>query len=420
MPGVRVLPESIPSGCTVMEEIEAGANAIVDDIVAALTRPLTAEEKSPKAREIDERSRVIFKGDLQETNRFFYHRGWADGLPIIPPTEEAVAEMLTGTDLPADHVVAKMIPRMGKATVEKIAVNAVMAGALPTYMPLLIAGVQALMDPINKFDVFEVSTASWSPFWIVNGPIRNDLHINSSWGALSPGNIANAAIGRALGLIVKNIGGARGGVEDMGVLGNPLKYCGVIGENEEESPWEPLHVERGFKKEDSAITLFFPNNFNQTYAFGSDTKGILNAAANRVFGSGFGNMMVCFMLIPPHIKTLSREGWTKKKVQEFISENAAMPFNRTMAYWTNRPGGSNRRQTPAKPQNPQDLIRLMPNLDGILVVAAGGPGMGWIGLVTGEKMAPYQNFVTKKVELPRKWDALVAKYRNTVPTYARY
>ena len=156
--------------------------------------------------------------------------------------------MMTGTDLPADHVVAKLIPRLGKATIEKIAINAVMAGALPTHMPVLIAAVQTLMDPRSRFDTFEVSTGSWAPFFVVNGPIRNDIHINCSSGALSPGDIANAAIGRAMGLIVKNIGGARKGVEDMGVFGNPGKYSLVLGEYEEESPWEPLHVERGFQK----------------------------------------------------------------------------------------------------------------------------------------------------------------------------
>src|SRR3990172_9443943 len=159
--------------------------------------------------------------------------------------------MMTGTDLPADHVVAKVIPRLGKATVDKIAINAVMAGALPTHMPLLITAVQMLADQKTRFDTFEVSTGSWAPFWIVNGPVRNDININSSSGALSPGNIANAAIGRAVGLIVKNIGGARKAVEDMGVIGNPGKYSLVIGEDEEQSPWKPLSVERGFTKEDN-------------------------------------------------------------------------------------------------------------------------------------------------------------------------
>ena len=113
----------------------------MDDIVSSLTTPLTEDERSPKPKKIEKQEQIVFKGDLKEINRFFYKRGWTDGFPIIPPTEEEVAEMLTGTDLLPDHVVAKIIPRMGKATVEKIAVNAVMAGALPTYMPVLIAGI---------------------------------------------------------------------------------------------------------------------------------------------------------------------------------------------------------------------------------------------------------------------------------------
>lgn len=117
MPGVRVVLEPIPCECTVIADIEAGVSAVMDDIIAALTKPLTSEEKSPKPK-VEKPTRIIFKGNLIEVNQFFYKRGWTDGLPIIPPTEEAVAEMLTGTDLPADHVVAKLIPRLGKATIE--------------------------------------------------------------------------------------------------------------------------------------------------------------------------------------------------------------------------------------------------------------------------------------------------------------
>ena len=181
---------------------------------------------------------------------------------------------MKGTDLPPDHMVAKLIPRMGKATVKKIAVNAVMAGALPIHMPVLIAAVQALSDPKTRFDTFEVSTGSWSPFFIINGPMRKDVHINCSSGALSPGNMANSAIGRAVGLIVKNIGGARKGIEDMGTIGNPGKYSLVLGENEEESPWDPLHVDRGYKKDDNTVTVFFPNNFSLSIPSQTSALGI--------------------------------------------------------------------------------------------------------------------------------------------------
>jgi hypothetical protein len=392
MPGIRVVGSSIPCESTIRADIDAGVVSVMKDLIEGLTKPLTSEEKSPKQK-VAHLPRIAHKGNYEEVNRFFYGKGWTDGLPIVPPTEKAVAEMLTGTNLPPDHVVAKVIPRLGKATVEKIAVNAVMAGALPTYMPVLIAAVQAVSDPKSRFDTFEVSTGSWAPFLAVNGPIRNDININCSSGALSPGNIANAAIGRALGLIVKNIGGARKAIEDMGVIGNPGKYTMVIGEHEEESPWEPLSVERGYNKGDSTITVFFPNTFIQTIPGETNAKGILDALS----GMGPGAMS-CLVVIPSWAKVLSSEGYTKKKVKEYIAEHAASPFaSLPAAKGTTRP-------------------RM--DIDNLMILVAGGPGsfMALIRSVGGFGNA----LISKKIELPRNWDKLVAKYKNIVPNYEKY
>ena len=229
--------------------------------------------------------------------------------------------MLTGTDLAPDHLVTKIIPRMGKATVEKIAVNAVMAGCLPTYMPILITAAQCLMDYRARYDIFEVSTGSWAPFFAFNGPVRNDVNINCSSGSLSPGNIANSTIGRAVGLMAKNIGGARKAVEDMGVIGNPGKYSLIIGEHEEESPWAPYHVEHGFKKEDSTMTLFLPNTFTQTIPRETNAQGV----ADMLVGMNAGGLSV-FILIPSHAKILDAEGWTKKKVLDYVIKNMKPAF----------------------------------------------------------------------------------------------
>jgi hypothetical protein len=316
-------------------------------------------------------------------------------LPVSPPTEKAVAEMMTGTDLPASHVVAKIIPRLGKATIEKIAINAVMAGALPIHMPVLLAAVQAMMDPGSRFDTFEVSTGSWAPFFVVNGPIRKDININCSSGALSPGNIANAAIGRAVGLIAKNIGGARMGVEDMGVLGNPGKYSLVLGEYEEESPWEPLHVERGYKKEDSAVTLFLPNTYIQTIPRDTNAKGYVETYASLNPGS-----MSCLLVVPSHAKVLAAQGWTKKGIKQYVLDNSASPF------------------PPAQGGEGTPILPTTTSIDELMIVVAGGPG-AWIGLL--RSAGGWENrFVTKKIDLPRNWDKLVAKYKNLVPAYAGY
>jgi hypothetical protein len=396
MPGIRIVGESVACESTVKSEIEEGIAAAMKDVVEGLTRPLSPEEKSPK-QQTGKTPRVAFKGSLQEVNRFYYSKGWTDGLPIIPPTEAAVVEMMTGTDLPPDHVVATIIPRKGKATIEKIAVNAVMAGALPTYMPVLIAAVQSFADPKTRFDTFEVSTGSWAPFLAINGRIRNDININCSSGALSPGNIANAAIGRAVGLIVKNIGGARKAIEDMGVIGNPGKYSLVIGEDEEASPWEPLSVERGFKKEDNTITVFFPNTFIQTVPGGTNAQGILDTLAGMVTST-----MSSLILIPSWAKVLSSEGWTKQKVREYLAAHAT-PRGSSVAGLSNA----------ASPRE-VDLN------SSLMILVAGGPG-SFIALLRSAGPGFFENaLVTKKIELPKNWDKLVAKYKDLKPNYEKY
>jgi hypothetical protein len=403
MPGIRSIPENVPCESTVKADIEAGVKEVLDQIIDALTKPLTEQEKHPKPIDTEEKSRVVFKGNLEEVNRFFYRRGWTDGMPIIPPTEAAVAEMLTGTDLAPDYLVTKIIPRLGKATVEKIAINAVMAGALPTYMPVLIAACLVIMEQKSRFDTFEVSTGSWAPCYIINGSIRKDILVNCSSGTLSPGDIANATIGRAMGLIVKNIGGARKAVEDMGVMGNPLKYSLVMGENEEECPWEPLHVNRGFKKEDNAVTVFFPNSFNQTIPVQTDDIGILQAMINNARGGG----MAVFMLNPPHTKYLASEGWTREKAMEYIVEHAVS---------TTAPGA------PLAEGN-NSARKVFSDKSNLIIVCVGGPGVftGILTSVGGGGMGGFGNeFISKKIELPKNWDKLVAKYKNIVPTYAKY
>jgi hypothetical protein len=406
-PGLRVVAEAVPPESTVLDEIRAGTVTVMDEIIAGLTRPLSPEEQFPKPKVVEKQPHIVFSGDLKEVNRFFYKRGWTDGFPIIPPTEEEVAMMLSGTDLPADHVVAKIIPRMGKATVEKIAVNAVMAGALPTCMPVLIAGVQALLEPEAMFGTTEVSTGSWVPFWIINGPIRSELHVNSGQGALSPGDIANATIGRAMGLIIKNIGGARKGVEDMGIYGNPGKYTMVIAENEEENPWEPLHVEQGFKKEDSTVTLTFPTTFYGASPFGSDANGIMRGLLAGIRGSNQG---ITVLLNAQHAKALAKEKWTKKEIAAFLCEYARVPAYQHQTFW-GQWGPVRVRQ----PLNPMDSVAVLSSPEQVRLLVAGGVGGLMLGITAGGR-----SWVTKKVQLPSNWEKLVAQYKDIVPAYIRY
>jgi hypothetical protein len=378
MPGTRFVLQKVPCECTVTEKIEAGVSEAMGDVIAALTVPLKPDEQSPQPRPTEVTRGTVFSGELEEVQKFFYRRGWTDGLPIMPPTREAVDEMLTGTDLPPDHVVGLMIPRLGKVTVEKIAINAVMAGALPTAMPLLIAGVEAVLDPESSFGIFEVSTGSWAPFYIVNGPIREQLQINGSTGALSPGDIANATIGRAMGLIVKNLGGARKGVEDMGVLGNPAKYSMVLAENEEASPWEPLYAS-------NTVTVSFPNAYTQIVPRGTDDRGILDTIRDRL---GPYWRQVTVLICPSHAATLAEAGWTKESLIKEIEQY--------------------------RPEHSNVGIGRLSGPEAVRIVVAGGPG-AWIGLVQG-----VGRWACRPIQLPPNWDGLVRKYRDYVPNYLRY
>jgi hypothetical protein len=409
IPGIRTVVESIPGHSDVIEDIKMGVNAVIDDLISALTKTLNSEEKSPKSAEAENPSRIIFKGNLKEVNQFFYRRGWTDGSPIMPPTEEEVAEMLTGTDLPADHVVAKIPPRFGKATVERIAINAVMAGSLPTYMPVLIAMIKATTDPQGNFLWQYSSAASPGPLWIINGPIRKDIYINFGRGVFSPGDMANTAIGRAIGLTLKNIGGIRKGYEEMGGMGNPMKYTLVIGENEEESPWEPLHVERGFNKEDCTITMFTnANNFTQTTAYGGDVRGILMGMVNNLKGQASGSPVI---IIPPiRAQALAQAGWKKRDIKSFLSENVTTPFTPELEH----SGLSQEAEVRRLPFNYGDPMRLIRHVENIMIVTSGGDWPGSGAIVSG------RGSTTAKIELPANWNKLVAKYKNIVPTYALY
>ncbi|MBI4295682.1 MAG: hypothetical protein HY667_01050 [Chloroflexi bacterium] len=239
---------------------------------------------------------------------------------------------------------------------------------------------------------------------------------------LSPGRIANAAIGRAMGLIIKNIGGARPGIEDMGVNGNPMKYSGVIAENEEESPWPPLHVERGFHKDDSTVTVFFPNSYYQMTPYRTDEKGIISTMLYNL-GPGRRDGHTCILLRPPLARTLASNGWTKQEIAAYIAKHAYVPFAHHPHYWassvTEDAGGDARRRLPLTPQDP---ILLIPFPERIKLVVAGGPGIH-MAIIRGSHFASEgtaTDFVTKRVELPRNWDKLVQKYKGVLPAYASY
>ena len=181
-----------------------------------------------------------------------YSRGYTDGLPVIPPTEPAVRAMLDAANMKPDEMIDVVPPEGGPATAEKVAINAVMAGCLPEYFPVVVAAMRAITAP--KFNLLGIQTTTnpVSPVLIINGPIRKALGVNSGRGCLGPGWRANATIGRAIRLCLLNIGGGSPGDVDKAIHGMPGKFTFCFGEAEEESPWDPLHVENGFSRASSS------------------------------------------------------------------------------------------------------------------------------------------------------------------------
>lgn len=195
------------------------------------------------------------KDPVAAVNELFYKRGWTDGLPIVPPTIGKVEEMLRYTDRPRYEVVGELDPLKGQATVEKIAVNAVMAGCRPEYLPIVIAAVEAIAEPDFNLRGVQTTDENVTPLLIINGPIARQLDVNSGFGALGPGWQANATIGRAIRLIMNNIGGGWPWAVSLAGIGQPGRYTLCLAENEQQNPWEPLHVELGYDKDVSVVTV---------------------------------------------------------------------------------------------------------------------------------------------------------------------
>ncbi|MBI2907698.1 MAG: hypothetical protein HYX92_08600 [Chloroflexi bacterium] len=265
----------------------------------------------------------------------YYKQGWTDGLPIIPATAERVERMIAGAGRPADEVLGEVPPKRAPATVEKLAVNAVMAGCLPEYFPVVLATVEAILEP--KFDLYGVNTTT-SPVCVVtvvNGPIREQLDINSSYGLFGPGRRANATIGRAVRLIQLNLGGAEPGPVSKSTQGQPGRYTFCFGEFEEKNPWKPLHVEHGFKKEDSTVTVFGGTCTVSFIDVDSKTAlGTLTTAAHSMDILGTNNMTLysyagesLLVLCPDHAMVIARDGMSKADVQKYLVENVKRPVS---------------------------------------------------------------------------------------------
>ena len=262
-------------------------------------------------------SRTVELADLEDEHEAAYARGWTDGLPVVPPTETRVLAMLSGTTRAPDEVVAVVPPDLVPCTVEKVAVNAVLAGCLPEHLPVVLAAVQAACtDAFNMHGVL-ATTMSATPVVVVNGPIAQAVGMNSGMNALGQGNRANATIGRALQLVVRNVGGGRPGEVDRGTQGQPGKYTACFAEDEAGSPFDPLSESRGVSG--SALTLFAGCGWWPVVDQLSRTpESLARSLAAGLRGVGHPKLAIVFdallVLSPEHGRVFREAGWDRARL----------------------------------------------------------------------------------------------------------
>jgi hypothetical protein len=337
MPGAPylVVPEVLTGESP--ERIRKFTDDVFTDAVRILTGDL--EDGNPSIQiEIPPTRLLEFTGEdryaaFEEMNQAFLGKGWTDGFPLIPATEERVAHMLSGAKREPQQLLGVMPPGNTKATVEKIATNAVMAGCKPEHLPVLLAAVEAMIALGPRARGMLMSTGPHTPLMVINGPIRHELGVNCGRAALGPGSQShvNVVLGRALRLVIMNVGHAYPGKLDLDTQGTPRKFSYCIGENEEENPWESLHVEQGFSPDKSTVSIFSildelanEDLFNWTATGVMDEFVSLASVPTHHHWPQGGPFDIrasngrLLLMSPDHAQSVAREGWTKQDVKDYM------------------------------------------------------------------------------------------------------
>jgi hypothetical protein len=354
LPGLPLAVVPLPFTNQTPEGVHRMVEGALDQVVAGLTRPVaepTAVERPPAEE------RLVYEGEdalaaWEAMNRDFLARGWSDGFPLVAPTPRAVEAMARGTTRAPGEEVVTLEPGFGIATVEKLAVNAVMAGCAPAHLPLLVAAVRALAEPKMYLRNKAMSTGPHAPLVLVNGPKGRYAGLNAGMCALGPGapSAANTVLGRAVRLVMMNVGHTYVGISDMDTIGSPLKYSLCCAENERESPWAPYHVARGFPRDASTVTVHFVYGMCELHDFQSTTPEALvqvfATAATNVAQVGTGLWLIgrradprykteekehnTLFICPEHARVFAGAGWDRARIQEAMYRAARVPFRTLM------------------------------------------------------------------------------------------
>jgi hypothetical protein len=344
MPGIRTL--ALPAdkyyvGRANKEQLQPIADAFFDKMVDALTRPLTADEAKPSQVQIlHESANIKVTGkDLldaaDKVNDLFLESRWADGLPIVPPTPESVKAMEAATTRSPKDVLGQVAPKSGTATVEKIAINSVMAGARPEYFPVILAAMQGFLDKHYDLTHVVASTGSFTPVVLVDGPIAKELNFNSGIGMLGHGWRANSTVGRALQLSLMNLGQTWPQVNFMGLTGRLEAYTFyTFAEDTAKSPWEPYNVSQGFQAGDSTVTVSSSGNpaiFGGGAVSPWTAQGVIDQVVAQIRNRGVAwphAQKHILVLHPDCAVELASHGYTRKSLQEYLYEQTRVPYEK--------------------------------------------------------------------------------------------
>lgn len=363
-----------PIGGLSPSEVEARSRRALDEVLAKLT----ASRARTGAHPAKNTPRILdLSGSWEEINDYFYARRWTDGLPIVPPTSDKVVCLLRAAPESPETPIGLIPPTMGIATVEKIAVNAAMAGCEPACFPIVLAAVKAMCAPEFNLLPMQATTNPVAPMVIVNGPIAKALDINAGYNVLGPGWKANATIGRAVRFVLNNIGGGVPGKLDKATHGQPAKFTLCIAENENESPWEPFHVERGFARDESTVSVIGVAGTQDIihYARTSAAK-VLDTLVNAIPREGCKNLYSggepLIIFGPEQAAILGAAGLSKNDVKRAFFERTKVPLSllnpETIALLRGR------RQGWFTGARAPDAVPIADRPEDVLVLVAGGAG----------------------------------------------
>ena len=305
--------------------------------------------------------------DTVEAIELYYSNGWTDGLPVAPPTEASIRAMLDAAGREPGEEITFIENRQVSVTAEKVAINAVMAGCLPEYMPIVVAAVEAIGDPLWSYHGPATSTGGSAVFMLVNGPIAKELGFNSGVNLFGPGWRPNATVGRAVRLVMRNVIGTIPGLLDRSSLGHAGKYTFCIAENEEESPWPAVHVERGFRPEQNAVTVFAAMAPHQ-YAnqLSNTAEGVLETlcAHMRISAGIRSQPQYVLVFAGEHMRVIGDDGWSKDDIKRYCFEHT-QTSQAEMKRIHVMPGD-------ITPEDATTMHTLVESPEDFIVVAAGG------------------------------------------------